>query len=191
MKTTPQSPSPRKAAMNAPRAPISPRLRHLDRLAQIHGWDSLSLRYFGREHDGYLFTRGLVEVEVRSNDEGRIVRAVRTAPGEPSSDPHSGRFGAASDWLRAATTLPPLVTRFTRVHRRVDGRAQLVTHDRCQLCDGPISNNTVSRRPGDTDTWIHQHQEDWANNIHHATPAGGPVTANDQPGPWLIAGSLL
>ncbi|MGD9622292.1 MAG: hypothetical protein AB7G47_19885 [Mycolicibacterium sp.] len=168
------------------RGPIPPRLRELDRLAQTHGWDSMSFRQLGAAHDGYLFTRAGVEVDVRANRDGKIVRAVRTAPAEPPSDPAAGHFQTVKTWLtatpRPATGDP---ARFTRVRRGPFGGIELTTHDSCRQCHGPITNRSIL---GPSNRWVHLHDSDWADNVHHAVPVGGAITSNDQPGPWLVAG---
>lgn len=168
--------------------PLPAWLRNLSRLADTNGWDSLSYRVLGAG-DGYLFTRGMVEIDIRANDAGRISRAIWTSPGRPALDPRVGRGEAARTWL----TDPPLTSeqprRFTRVHRALTGGINLVTYDDCRHCGGRITNSPLIRRPGDTNTWVHLHDEDWVDDVHHATPAGGLVTDADQPGPWLIAGA--
>lgn len=170
--------------------PKSTRLRELARLADTHYWDSVSLRLIGSEYAGYLFTRGLTEVEVRATTQGRIVRAVRTSPGQPDADPTAGRFEAVASWLSAPPEpLPAGIDRRTRVHRSMSGSMLLVTTDTCAQCGGPVHNAPLTRSyADDNDRWVHVHDADWVDNVHHARPAGGPVTDHDQPGPWRIAG---
>lgn len=170
--------------------PKATRLRELSRLADTNAWDSVSLRLIGSEYAGYLFTRGLTEVEVRATVQGRIVRAVRTSPAEPDADPPTGRFEAAASWLTAPPApLPAEIVRRTRVHRSIGGSMFLVTTDICAQCGGPINNAPVTRtHADDNDRWVHVYDADWVDNVHHARPVGGPVTDHDQPGPWRIAG---
>lgn len=162
-------------------------LRDLQRLADRNGWDSLSYRLIGAG-DGYLFTRGVVEIDIRANDAGRISRAILTSPGRPATDQRVGRGEAAKGWLIDPPVTSDQITRFTRVHRGIIGMYDLVTYDNCTHCSGRITNNALTRRPGDTDKWVHLFDEDWVDDVHPATPAGGPVTDADQPGPWRIAG---
>lgn len=169
-------------------SPIPNRLRELDRTAQSHGWDTMPLRLFHASAVGYLFTRGRVEVDVRA-DANRIVRAVRTAPNAEPLDVITSCFEAAKDWL--SETAPPVrqATRFTRARRALFGSgAELITHDICLHCRGPISNGAIHRRAGDTEAWVHLRDEDWASDVHPAAPAGGPITGLDLPGAWLVAG---
>ncbi len=169
------------------RRPLPAWLRDLNRLADRQGWDSLSYRLLGAG-DGSLFTRGVVEIDVRANDAGRISCAVWTSPGRPVIDQRVGRGEAAKDWLSDPPVTSDQHRRFTRVHRSMTGGFDLITYDDCRHCGGRITNNALTRRPGDTDKWVHLHDADWVDNVHPATPAGGPVTDADQPGPWLIAG---
>lgn len=164
------------------------RLRTLDRLAQGHHWHSVSLRTVGSAHPGYLFTRGPVQVELRTDASGRIARAIRTAVGQPAADPAVDRFGAAARWLTESPAPWQGPARLTRVHRPPFGQAYLVTSDTCTQCGGAINNGGLARRAEDTDRWVHLHEADWVDNVHQAHPVGGPITDNDQPGPWLIAG---
>lgn len=163
-------------------------LRNLQRLADLNGWDSLSYRQIGAG-DGYLFTRGLVEVDVRASRKGRITHAIRTSPGRPAITPDAGRGNAVKAWL---TEMPPTtdhLTRFTRARRTITGGFKLVTHDSCRRCGGTITNNPLTQAAAaGLDAWVHLHHSDWTDNIHPAEPAGGPVTADDQPAPWRIAG---
>lgn len=169
-------------------SPIPKRLRELDRTAQSHGWDTMPLRLFHACAVGYLFTRGRVEVEVRA-DANRLARAVRTAPDAEHLDVITGCFEAAMDWLSEVAPPAGHATRFTRARRALLGSgAELITHDMCLHCRGPISNGAIHRRAGDTEAWVHLRDEDWAADVHPAAPAGGPVTERDVPGPWLVAG---
>lgn len=168
----------------------STRLRELARLADTHYWDSVSLRLIGSEYTGYLFTRGLTEVEVRATAQVRIVRAVRTSPAQPDADPTTGRFEAVASWLTAPReSLPAGIERRTRVRRSMGGSMLLVTTDICSSCGGPVNNAPVTRTyADDTDRWVHVRDADWVDNVHHARPVGGLVTDDDQPGPWRVAG---
>ena len=81
------------------------------------------------------FTRGRIEIEVRTDDEGRITRAVRTAPDEPPADPNSGRaLRQLKQWLTTAPTPVPADSpaRFTRLHHGIITGAELVAFDRCR-----------------------------------------------------------
>lgn len=71
--------------------------------------------------------------------------------------------------------------RFSTTSRRL-GDMQTVTFDQCTHCRGPINNHSIARsNRNDRDTWVHMHDEDWADDVHQAVPAAGPVTDADQP----------
>ncbi len=148
----------------------------------------MPLRFFNAYAVGYLFTRGRVEVDVRADD-NRLAQAVRTLPDTEPLEVSTGCFDAVRSWLFEAAPSAVPVARFTRARRALLGSgAELVTHDECQHCGGPICNGALTRRSGDTEAWVHLRNEDWADDVHPAVPAGGPITGRDLPGPWLVAG---
>lgn len=63
--------------------------------------------------------------------------------------------------------------RYTRTDWTLSGD-RAVTYDTCTVCDGPINNNSISN-PSNVNAWVHLHRKDWAENLHQAVPAGGPV----------------
>lgn len=177
------------------RGPQPPWLRELVRVADSHGWDNVSYRMLGAADDGYLFLRGHIEIDVRVAA-GRISKAVRTRPGSTADQPSAGKVEAVKSWLSAPAhadaTSGPRPERFTRVHRGVWGGVQLVTHDACAHCRGPITNRGItSGASSDTDRWLHSRAEDWEHDVHPAVPAGGPVTGDDQPRPWTVLGTPI
>lgn len=175
------------APLRGARGPLPAWLHNLKRLADLNGWDSLSYRQIGAG-DGYLFTRGLVEVDVRASRKGRITHAIRTCPGDPAIAPDAGRGNAVKAWLTEPSLTTDHRVRFTRVRRTVAGSIKLVTHDSCRRCGGPITNNPLTQTAADLTSWVHLHHRDWTDNTHPAEPIGGSVTADDQPAPWRIAG---
>lgn len=67
--------------------------------------------------------------------------------------------------------------RYTKTQWTMHGD-RAVTYDYCTTCGGPINNNSISN-PSNLNAWVHLHRQDWAQNLHQATPKGGPVTEDE------------
>lgn len=64
--------------------------------------------------------------------------------------------------------------RYTKTQWAMHGD-RAVTYDNCTICGGPINNNSISS-PSNPNAWVHLRRQDWEQNLHQATPEGGPVT---------------